>query len=204
MRVVCISDTHERHRKVEVPDGDVLIHAGDFTMIGERKWIEDFNDWLGSLPHKHKIVIAGNHDFGMAEHAALLTNCTYLQDSGVEIEGIKFYGSPFTPTFGRWAFMLDRGKTILEKWLQIPEDTDVLITHTPPYGILDRPMKTYNPCGCEDLAVVVKAIEPKLHVFGHIHGGYGEHIEGTHYVNASVSNEAYQPVNAPIVTEIFK
>jgi len=207
MKLVLISDTHARHRKVNVPDGDILVHAGDVTITGEFRVLEDFHTWLGELPHKHKIVIPGNHDFGAENwHKLPFTNGTLLLDEAVTVEGLKFYGSPFTPTFFDWAFMLPRGKTIYEKWLQIPHDTDVLITHGPPYGILDWAPYSKEHAGCHDLRNVVDAIRPKLHVFGHIHAGYGQHLYGedkqTLFVNASVVNEAYQPVNQPIVVEL--
>lgn len=203
MKIVCISDTHEYHDKVLVPDGDVLIHAGDITFAGKRDIIASFNDWLGGLPHAHKLVIAGNHDFNMEQNAALLTNATYLQDTEVLINGYKFYGSPFAPRFGHWAFMLDRGQPILQKWLAIPHDTDVLITHGPPYGTLDTPVPEGEHLGCEDLMHVVNAQPPRLHVFGHIHGGYGKkECTTTTFVNAAVCNEQYKPVNAPVEIEI--
>lgn len=203
MKIVCISDTHSFHRKLEVPDGDVLVFAGDMTFAGEAEVVEDFNTWLGELPHKHKVVIAGNHDFFMERRKLLLTNCTYLEDSGCEVDGLKFWGSPFSPLFGRWAFMLPRGKSILDKWLTIPHDTDVLITHGPPKGLCDKAHPDGESLGCDDLATVVDAQPPKLHVFGHIHGGYGERkYKETHFVNAAVLNEAYRLTNLPITVEL--
>lgn len=145
MKLVCISDTHSLHRRLQsIPDGDVLIHAGDCLGQGTLENIEDFNDWLGSLPHRHKIVIAGNHDWAFQETPELarqaLTSAIYLEDSGVEIEGVRFWGSPWTPIFMNWAFMLGRGEPLYEKWQLIPDDTDVLITHGPPQGIGDEVM----------------------------------------------------------------
>lgn len=204
MKLVLISDTHERHEKVNVPHGDVLVHAGDFTMLGEEPYIADFNRWLGYLPHKRKVVIAGNHEMRWTPaKAAMLTNATYLQDSSCVIDGLKFYGSPYTPTFFDWAFMLPRGESMYQHWLKIPHDTDVLITHGPPKGKLDFSDYGKENVGCSDLAVIVEAIKPKLHVFGHIHGAYGqEQANGTTYVNASVVNEKYQPVNEPVVIDV--
>ncbi len=158
MKLVCISDTHSLHRHIpEVPDGDVLIHAGDGLGQGTLENIEDLNDWLGMLPHRHKIVIAGNHDWAFQETPELareaLTNAVYLEDSSVEIEGIRFWGSPWTPTFMDWAFMLERGQQLHKKWQLIPGDTDVLITHGPPKGIGDEAnlgFKCQN-VGCVDL-----------------------------------------------------
>lgn len=206
MKFVLISDTHERHSQVRVPDGDVLIHAGDFTMLGEEEHIENFNHWLGKLPHKYKVVIPGNHELGWSPaKQALLTNATHvLIDQELMIDGFKLYGSPYTPTFGGWAFMLPRGQSIYEKWLQIPHDTDVLITHGPPRGILDN-TPSGELCGCSDLRYVVQGINPRLHVFGHIHNGYGVYRDGisrTIFVNAAVVNEQYEPANKPITIEL--
>lgn len=198
MKIVCISDTHERHRLIPpVPDGDVLVHAGDFTLTGDIRAIADFNEWLGEQPHRYKVVIPGNHELGWcAAKQAILTNAThFLLDSACEIEGVKFYGSPYTPTFMSWAFMLPRGKTLFEKWRAIPEDTDVLITHGPPVGSCDTTHKGGEPLGDLDLAVVVDALPVKLHIFGHIHGSGGQQHRknGTTFVNASVLDEAYRP-----------
>jgi len=203
IKIVCISDTHSLHRDLSIPDGDILIHAGDLTRYGSFEDLYDFNKYLGSLPHSHKIVIAGNHDFCFESEpqtcAALLTNCTYLQDQAVTIHGIKFYGSPWQPWFYNWAFNLHRGAEIKEKWDLIPQDTDVLITHGPPYGRGDKTF--YNELvGCQDLLLAVKRIRPKLHVFGHIHEGAG--ISGTThttFINASSCNLQYKPVNPPVV-----
>ncbi len=207
MQFVLISDTHERHSQVQVPNGDVLIHAGDFTMLGEEEHIENFNHWLGKLPHKFKVVIPGNHELGWsAAKQALLTNATHvLLDSGTDdVGGFRLYGSPFTPTFGGWAFMLPRGQSIYEKWLQIPHETDVLITHGPPRGILDN-TPSGELCGCADLRYVVEGINPRLHVFGHIHNGYGTYqgcLSKTIFVNAASVDEMYRPVHEPIVIEL--
>jgi predicted phosphohydrolase len=167
MRIVCVSDTHGRHQFSEVPAGDILIHAGDVTLHGSLANAEEFNSWLGTLPHKHKIVIAGNHDFCFQEQPeearARITNAIYLEDSGCEIEGLKFYGSPWTLIFFNWAFMLSEVE-LADKWALIPNDTDVLIT------LLHR----------------VYEVAPRLHVFGHIHEAAGrlDH-DGITFLNAS-------------------
>jgi Icc-related predicted phosphoesterase len=101
-----------------------------------------------------------------------------------------------------WAFNLQRGPALREKWALIPEGTDVLITHGPPFGILDWTARGER-VGCEDLLEAVRRVKPRLHVFGHIHEGYGEHEQdGTRFVNASICTEAYQPTNAPIVVDV--
>ena len=191
MRIVCISDTH--NGKPKVPDGDILIHAGDLTMNGTFMEIVKVGDWLRELPHKHKVVIAGNHDFLFEKDINLAKNAlgpglTYLQDSDSEIEGLKFYGSPWTPRFFDWAFNVDRGQ-LYRKWNLIPEGLDVLITHGPPAGILDKNAPAWGGIhvGCTELYDAVKLVRPKLHVFGHIHESNGRlDQDGTIFVNAAV------------------
>ena len=215
MRIVCISDTHERHAQVEVPPGDILIHGGDFTMVGRLERVKQFSDWLESVREdggfRHVIVIAGNHDLCFDPRnfsyipgvSTLLGNATYLDDSGCQPEGLKIWGSPISPQFLEWAFMRQPGEDIRRHWNMIPEDTDVLITHTPPLGILDQPTPQSPGVGCADLLEKVKEVRPKLHVFGHIHGGYGiKKIDGTVYVNASLLDEAYKVANEPVVVEL--
>ena len=207
MRLVLMSDTHSKHRLFYPPDGDILIHAGDIMNSGaDIRDIVDFNEWLRILPHKHKIVIAGNHDrlFEKSRKTRdLITNATYLENSGTVINGVKFWGSPAQPEFCDWAFNYRRGEEIDKIWRMIPDDTDVLITHGPPAGIRDWTTPGRESLGCRNLRDAVKRIKPKLHVFGHIHGGYGEDHDGaTHFVNASLMNEAYRPTNKPIVVEL--
>lgn len=208
IRIVCISDTHGQHAKLSVPAGDILIHAGDFAAFGDTPIeIIDFNQWLGTLPHRHKVVIAGNHDWMFERHPGaareLLTNAIYLENSGTELAGLKIWGSPVQPEFNNWAFNVARGAAIRRYWKMIPASTDVLITHGPPSGILDTAHPTTAHLGCEELAEAVQQIRPRLHVFGHIHSGQGQLTsDETLYVNASVVNEAYQLVHAPQVVEI--
>jgi Icc-related predicted phosphoesterase len=206
MKLIAIADTHGLHRSLEIPDGDVLIHAGDLTRHGSLDDVLEFNEFLGTLPYPHKIVIAGNHDLCFENHRKaceeLLTNCTYLQDQEVIIDGVKFYGSPWQPWFYDWAFNLERGPEIRAKWDLIPEDTDVLITHGPPHGIGDLTTRG-DKTGCQDLLEVIKEIKPKLHIFGHIHEGYGVSSNGTStFINASTCDQLYQPVNPPIEHEL--
>jgi len=199
MKVVLISDTHGFEPKV--PDGDILIHAGDLTSKGTHNQISAAGSWLRSLPHKYKIVIAGNHDFlferNQADALSMLgSGFVYLENSSVTIEGIKIYGSPVTPRFYDWAFNVDRGEPLRKYWDTIPEDTDILVTHGPPKGVLDQASASMNTfhCGCEELLLALKRIHPKIHVFGHIHGGHGKHemSYGTTCYNASMVDEAYK------------
>ena len=206
MRIVAISDTHTLHTGLNVPDGDVLIHAGDLTNHGSLDDVRNFNKFLGTLPHPHKIVIAGNHDFCFQrwreDAEALLTNAIYLEDSGLNIDGVYFYGSPWQPWFYDWAFNLSRGIEIRQKWDLIPEKTDVLITHGPPFGIGDRTLRG-EQVGCRELLEVVEHVQPRVHIFGHIHEGYGiTHTSHTQFINASTCDIRYKPVNMPLVFDL--
>ena len=204
MRLVHLSDTHELHRYVKVPDGDVLIHAGDFTNISSITAINDFNDWLGDLPHAYKIVIAGNHDSKFESRPSIakdmITNAIYLKDNSVEIEGIKFYGSPYTPVFMEWAFNATENQRKII-WDKIPDDTDVLITHGPPKMIMDVD-PWGNHVGCGYLMARVKKIKPKVHSFGHIHEGYGmKKIDDTTFINCSIL-QWKGPLMKPIIYDL--
>lgn len=167
--------------------------------------VGQFNDWLATLKTKHKIVVAGNHDFSFEETPELarswLTNCIYLQDSSVTVEGLTFYGSPWTPTY-YGVFNRDRGEPIKEIWDQIPQGLDVLITHSPPHKILDKTCEDIY-AGCEELALAVERVKPRVHVFGHIHESKGQlHQGGVHYINAASCNLRYKIVNEPIIIEL--
>ena len=200
MRLVIISDTHGKHNLIgSLPEGDVLVHAGDFMDSGlYEDEILSFNIWLGEQAIKQRVVCGGNHDrlFQRApqQARALLTNATYLENSGVTIAGISFWASPYTPEFLNWAFMHPRGAAAKQYWDQIPYDLDVLITMVPPFGILDQTAGGSQHLGCEELLKAVEKKKPKLYVFGHIHGGAGTYDNGvTQFVNAAFLNERYNP-----------
>lgn len=208
MTLTLISDTHFRHNQLELPGGDMLIHAGDLCGHGTEGEALAFLRWFGEQPYTHKTFIAGNHDWFFEKNSKIdidkiiPKNIHYLNDSGVEIEGLKIWGSPVQPAFLDWAFNRKKGAEINKHWKLIPQDTDILITHGPPFGILDRTRSNYN-AGCEMLLKKVNQIQPKLHVFGHIHEGYGMIEKGKIiFANASSVNFNYQLVNAPIVLEI--
>lgn len=210
MRLVCISDTHGQHHKMEpLPDGDVLVHAGDFCMRGTRDEAITSLDWISSQAHEHRVLIAGNHDLYLESNPReFMTMCQergirYLEDSGGYIDGVMFYGSPWTPTFGYgWAFNADRGYDIYQHWTAIPPETDVLITHGPPMQTLDRTDRGEH-VGCFDLWMVTEDIQPAAHIFGHIHEAYGQETIGlTTYINASSCALSYEPVNPPIVFDL--
>lgn len=204
MRIVCLSDTHGLHDQVKVPDGDLLLHAGDFSSRGEVHQVRAFLEWFADQPHRHKVFIAGNHDFLAERDPALFrslvpSNCVYLEDEGVMIERKLIWGSPYTPWFYDWAFNCQRGLEIDQHWQQIWPGTDILLTHGPPYGIRDL---TFHGelVGCADLNRHVWVQRPRLHVFGHIHEAYGlTEVNGIQFANASSVNLAYEMAHAPLV-----
>lgn len=213
-RIVCLSDTHNCTDEIEVPAGDILIHSGDATITGTIEEVRRFDRWFAALPHKHKIFVAGNHDWLFERdddvaRSLLDPSITYLRDAFVTIEGLKIYGSPWQPRFYDWAFNLLRGPEIAEKWKLIPDDIDILITHGPPYQILDAVPTRWGTenAGCEELRKRVESLAMlgrlKLHVFGHIHCGYGIHQElGVRFVNASTCDEGYAPTQPPLAVDI--
>lgn len=194
-----------------VPIGDVLIHAGDCTGSGSLPALQEFTDWFSSLPHKRKILIAGNHDFcferypiwsrEMCEKAGI----TYLKDERLVLDGIVFFGSPWTPRFRNMAFNATE-EEMLKHRAQIPESTEVLITHGPALHIFDFIPSVGEHVGCYPLSKRISELgRLKLHVCGHIHEGYGfatREFDGLKFANASTCNEAYRPVNPPIVVDI--
>ncbi len=197
MKIIHISDTHGCHRRLtNLPDADVVVHSGDFTMNGSEPEALDFLNWFCDLPYAHKIFICGNHDdclYG-ANIDGLDPNVHYLCNSGVEIDGIKFYGMPM--------FMNDcvtdrQAKNIV----QIPADTNVLITHSPAYGILD--FDDNINYGDEQLLTKVMEVHPRLHLFGHIHAQHGIRTEhGITFSNGAIMNADYTTLNLPNVLEI--
>ncbi|EDQ84662.1 uncharacterized protein MONBRDRAFT_30056 [Monosiga brevicollis MX1] len=226
VRFVCISDTHDVHALMpELPAGDVLIHAGDFSRVGQPDAVRAFNDWLGQQTQfKHCIVIAGNHDlifdranfasalaqrfrvdpaWGRIEPTSLLTNAIYLENESVTVEGIKVFGSPDQPEFCDWAFNYPRDVKP-QQMDAIPDDVDVLVTHGPPLGHGDACMSGQR-AGCVHLLETIyqRLHQLKLHVFGHIHEGYGVTTDGqTLFVNASTCNFNYRPRQPAIVIDV--
>lgn len=216
MRVVCISDTHCQHSRVKIPAGDVLVHTGDFSACGNERELDGFVKWMAKLPHQHKVVVAGNHDrfvqrsplkaLEYFENAGIF----YLQDASVSIDDIEFYGSPWQPAFMNWAFNLDTPEELKEMWDRIPGSTDVLLTHTPPYGqhdLVETPGSPNNGehVGCRELTKAIARIRPTVHVFGHIHEGYGwSWDDGVYYVNAATCTARYRPTNLPIVFDLTR
>lgn len=209
MRIVCVSDTHGMHNRIDMPIGDILIHCGD---VGPGRtsvnYIQQLNEWFGAMKgyYKHILFTPGNHDFpfqtdfGFAK--SLVPNCTLLFDEEIVIDGVKFYGSPWQPWFHNWAFNVERGPKIAEKWNRIPDDVDVLFTHGPPAGYCDMVVDGEH-VGCVDLLKRILKIKPKYHIFGHIHEAYGvDKNEHTTFINASICDLRYDPVNKPVVFDI--
>lgn len=214
MRIVAISDTHNQQKKIKLPEGDILIHAGDATSQGSLVEVNSFLVWMGAQPFLHKIFVAGNHDW-LFERNPLLARqmcedngVTWLQDQSVIIDGLKFYGSAYQPEFCNWAFNLPRGPELAEVWSRIPDDTDVLVTHGPVMGILDELVSANGVpngqhVGCHDLADRIKKLNVKVHVCGHIHAAYGMAKVGkTKFYNAALLDEYYNVANEPWEIEI--
>ena len=227
-RLVLISDTHNQHEQLTIPLGDILIHSGDFSGTGTFKQTSTFFSWFAAQPHRYKILVAGNHDITLhgefyeqqwwrfhRERAddqairALLESYEvegafyYLRDREVELDGLRIYGSPWQPEFFSWAFNLPRGEISARKWAEIPTGVDVLITHGPPWGYLDQ-LDNGEHTGCEALErALFTRVRPKLHVFGHIHEGYGlAEVDGITLANASSCDAAYAPVQPPLVVDL--
>lgn len=223
MIIDCTSDLHGYLPELE--GGDLLIIAGDITASDRIPQWNDFFNWVDKQQYKKKVMVAGNHD-GFLKNCATSSDIDddwyqqmypgegrtieYLCDSGIEFEGLKIWGSPWTKGFSGMnphckAFTLETEKELLAKWELIPEDIDILITHSPSNGVLDE-VKDYttgrieNFGSCSLIKPMVKS-GCRLHVFGHIHASYGKFfnpINGITYVNASHVNEEYEPVNKPI------
>jgi len=206
MKFVAISDTHGKHRQLNLPKGDAIIHSGDFCHYGSDDDMNDFLTWYKDLEFEVKILIGGNHDFFAARYnkefiERLPEEIIYLNDSGASIKGIKIWGSPVQPDLIGWAFGKERGAEMKPHWDLIPKDIEILITHTPPFGILDKP-RSGTSIGCEELSKRLEELDLKFHVFGHVHASYGEEQRGkTKYINASNINSSKGLVNQPIVFE---
>lgn len=183
MRIVAVADTHTFQGELAaVPEGDVFVHAGDLCRAGRLGELAPVAEWLRSLPHRHKVVVAGNHDWCFAREPeaarkVLGGEIIYLQDSGVVLDGVRFWGSPWQPAYNDWAFNLPRGPVLAAKWALIPDWTDVLVTHGPPHGVGDW---SGDPArrGCRDLLAAVRRVRPLLHLFGHAHQDGGFWQEG--------------------------
>jgi Icc-related predicted phosphoesterase len=209
-KITLISDTHTKHNHIpknELPGGDIIIHCGDISNRGYMEEIRLFLEWFSKLDqYTHKIFIAGNHDFFFQDNllqskemVAQYPNVTYLQDSSVTVDGIKIYGSPWQPEFFNWAFNLPRnGNKLKDKWKAIPSNTDILITHGPPFGCLDMTIQGQS-VGCEIMTEEIKRINPLINCFGHIHYSYGYmQRDNINFINACSLGENYVYQNKPL------
>ena len=206
MKLVIISDTHDKLIK-SLPRGDVLIHCGDYSVFGEYDETKKFFDWFDSQPHKYKIVIPGNHEVGICplkkrpdrektmELIKSYENINFLVDEKVVIDGVTFYGTPWcggeSYIMSRWGYYMEHDENRAQIFKYIPEDTDVLISHSPPFNILDR--YDNRVLGCPALLERIKQVKPLVNCFGHIHSANGyKEVNGTHFFNCSNLGENYK------------
>lgn len=206
MKIVIISDTHGRHEELGNLEGDILIHCGD-ACLGFDAFdyeLDAIDNWFSKQRFSAILCIGGNHDRPIQHRVErgipVFKNAVYLQDKAFNYKGIKFYGTPWTPDLYGWAFYQadDKLKII---WEEIPSDTDILITHTPPWQILDSPRYSALHLGCPHLRKRVETIRPQLHCFGHNHASYGQkEMNGTLFVNASIVSRGN--MNRPISIEL--
>ncbi|RVU85596.1 metallophosphoesterase [Leucothrix sargassi] len=202
MKITIISDTHLDHEKLGVMSGDVLIHCGDMFDLFEwdSRDFKAMDDWFGKQQFDVILCVGGNHDFDIEKRLEdtpqPFKNATFLCDETYEHNGVKFYGAPWVPELYRHAFFKENDELEVE-WEKIPEDTDVLITHTPPIGTLDESSKGRS-FGCSYLAMHIDRVKPRLHCFGHIHASSGVlEKHGVTYINASMVNSDHQIIHEP-------
>ncbi len=205
MQFTVISDTHNAHEELGILRGEVLIHCGDMfnQFSADEDELERIDDWFERQEFDLILCIGGNHDFRLQSlvrrTSTPFKHAIYLQDSSYSYKGLKFYGAPWVPNLPGQAFDL-HSKALSEKWRQIPDDTDVLITHTPPLEILDVPGRTTASCGCSHLASRVFEVAPMLHCFGHVHASSGQmSSNGIKFINASMVNSQYELTHSPYI-----
>jgi Icc-related predicted phosphoesterase len=205
VKVVIISDTHGRHEELGILRGDVLIHCGDVCLGFDsfESELEAIDHWFSKQRFSAILCIGGNHDRPIEQRAAqerpVFENAIYLQDEAFEYGGFKFYGTPWVPYLYGWAYFQEDA-ILMKKWEQIPPDTDILITHTPPYQILDSTRYSEH-LGDSHLAERVKKVRPKVHCFGHIHESYGQkQRNGTLFINASIVSR--RGMNLPVTVDL--
>jgi Icc-related predicted phosphoesterase len=206
MTSLCIvSDTHRKHRELTIPECDILIHCGDFCSFQQEdeKTLNEADIWFAEAPAKHVVCIGGNHDFLIQNKEFRFAHATFLEDTTVEIGGLLIHGSPWCPDLPGFAYYATNDQ-LIEKWRTIPSGIDVLITHTPPFGILDIPSSGDIHLGCPYLRAELKRIRPRLHVFGHVHASHGIHLDdGTRFVNAAVvGGRDFEVRYAPTIADL--
>ena len=218
MRIVALSDIHGFHDRVSIPDGDVFICGGDFSMRAKHHHVVEFARWVNSLPHQHKIVVPGNHDMACECHETWakeeFSPSVFLKHEFQDVGGLKVFGSAYSSSIyepSRWCYDYprygERGKQLWNSIRNTPE-IDVLITHGPPYGFGDLVKSVHKGedphVGDQTLLNVVNDLKPKVHIFGHIHEGYGVYSNehGTQFFNVCVCNVDYEPVNPVTVIDL--
>jgi len=234
LKFVCISDTHSKTDDLILPEGDVLIHSGDFSNYGGKDCLQKFKEFFDKQKFQYKIIVAGNHDWTLSnlerernektwkrylkggipsieEAKSFLKDFIYLEDSGTDICGLKIWGSPMSIWFAGlkdWGFTV-KEEDICKYWDLIPENTDILITHSPPGGILDTEKEDPNfGWGSPNLLKQIEErIDPSIHVFGHVHDPNGfkfDDVKNIAYVNAAICDNNYDPINKFKVFTITK
>lgn len=209
-KVVLISDTHARLHEINVPNGDIIIHCGDFGFRGATEEWKEFLTEYSKLPHKHKLFTFGNHDvrnsnlLPIIKQEAKDLGITLLVNELIEIDGLRIYGSPITPRFGNWWWMKERGAELARHWSNIPENLDIFFSHGMPHGVLDIAERIMEHVGDTELLMAIIEKKPKIGVGGHLHyqGGQSMIIGDTKYYNAAVCNESYYPSNKIQIIEI--
>lgn len=218
MKIAAISDTHGDHSELEIPEADVLVVAGDITDNGSHREVKEFDKWLESLEYDRILFTPGNHDTCFInsgpEPASLLKNATYLLDESIEIKSKKFYFTPWVPELPSVLSVIQSSElnkpreALKEKFSQIPDDTDLLVTHAPPRGVRDRtfllhPRIPFVRAGSRALRIKVEEVNPEVHIFGHIHKAHGrQRIDETLFVNASIHRYYQEAVNQPQLIDI--
>lgn len=189
MQLCLLADTHRHHRQIEIPPCDLLIHCGDFCSFqtADEQTLEDVDAWFAELPARKIVCIGGNHDFLLHRGEFQFAHAEYLVDRAITFEGITIYGSPWCPDLTGFAFYQPEAD-LIEKWRAIPAGIDVLVTHTPPNQILDLPSNGTPHLGCPHLRQELQRIQPRLHVFGHIHASHGHRREeGIEFFNVAIA-----------------
>ena len=207
MQLTVISDTHEQHEGIGPLSGEVLIHCGDMLNMFsyDDEALDKLDAWFGEQDFDLVLCIGGNHDDDVEKRAGYgvppLRNAHYLQDSSYVYKGVTFYGAPWVPELYGQAFFRD-DDDLEDHWSGIPDDVDVLITHTPPAGVLDTNSRGRS-LGCPMLMESIERVEPKLHCFGHVHASSGtQQVGATRFVNAAMVGSRYQLVGKPRVVNI--
>jgi len=205
-KIVLFGDSHGRanFHMIRWPKADIAACVGDFSTFGNELDTIAFIEEYKELPYKYKILVAGNHDklferaIGFCEDLCKEANIIHLFDRWVDINKIRIYGTPWQPPFNNWAFNV-KEKDLVRCYAKIPKKTDILLTHCPPYGILDQAGNGYH-CGSKALLERVKQVRPKVHAFGHLHESYGrQKIDGITYINCSLLDGNYNERNEPVL-----